>query len=953
MKRLFSLILPLFLFASCPPEGFETIPDKNTVKIKTPDLQDRKTAKIKLCNGLQAYIISDPNIDQSAAALTVGAGSWQDDPKYPGIAHYLEHLLFLGNEKYPEEDQFMGYVKSNGGIVNAYTASDRTVYMFSINNENFTSALDQFSHFFIDPLFDPSGVKRELHAVDQENAKNIENDGWREWMIFKATGNPDSPNAKFSTGNAETLGTIPPSEVREWWKKHYSADEMYLFIYSNLPLDELKKLAAQDFGPIEKRDVDNTLDFVPLMSNGQKGHTFFVEPIQDLRTLAFTWDLPPWTIENMGAKIPELVGYALSNKSTDSLEAYLKERGLATGVVASTGRLSKVNAVFEIDIQLTKKGVENIDEITTAVFETINGLKTSGIPEYIFKEQAQMATINYEWQTREKPFFYAMTVAGQLPYENLATFPDQTLFYKSYKPKELKKFIDLLSPETCLFTVTAPSELTGVEPKRQERWLGGRYTSMAQEDTKLQMLSSAQPDPEIGLPKANPFLPTNLEMVANQDDSPTPTIVSDDAFGKTYYTNASDFKSPEIAWIFSFKSPLIDATPKHSALLDLYTKAVEDSLTSPLSYASTAGLQAWFEKSDFKLKLQIQGFSSKAKDLLGIVTETMKTVHPTEDQFNVYKEAILSSYQNQQKSMPFYQANRKMASLITNVTPTVKALEKALNKITYEDFLSFSKSLFSQIYTENLLAGNLSPIDAQAITAQMQEAFTARPYPKNEQRETQIFVLNQESGPYAIKSDTSMQGNVCLLLIEQGPFSYKSAAAQQILGSALSDDFFKTLRTKQQTGYIAKGWDMRQSGELLQFFAVQSATHEPDDLLARFELFIETFVKDFSAEFSETRFKETQAGVITTLENPPTNLNDLTSRLYKFAFEKNGDFNYLENIAAAAKSMTYDEIHQFTLDFFSRKNKRRLALLLQGQETESTFDYNTITSLSLQSHGSY
>ena len=198
-----------------------------------------------------------------------------------------------------------------------------------------------------------------------------------------------------------------------------------------------------------------------------------------------------------------------------------------------------------------------------------------------------------------------------------------------------------------------------------------------------------------------------------------------------------------------------------------------------------------------------------------------------------------------------------------------------------------------------------------------------------------------------------MQGNATLLLIEQGSFSYKNRAAQEILGTALADGFFKELRTKQQTGYIARGWKRDVSDELLQFFAVQSATHGPDDLLSRFELFLENFVKDFKAEFSEERFEEVRKGVLTTLTNPPTNLNDLTTRLYTFAYVKDGDFNYLKNTAEAAKQMTYDEIHDYALEFFSRRNKRRLAILLQGAPTGTTFTFTELSPTALKEQGTF
>ncbi|MCB1073947.1 MAG: insulinase family protein, partial [Simkania sp.] len=208
MKSKFFLFISLFasfsLLAEAP--SYEEIIDRNSLEIRTPSLASRKTAKIRLYNGLEVLIISDPDASQSAAALAMEVGSWSDPDEYPGMAHFTEHLLFMASKTYPEENGYFKQVTNNGGMLNAFTTSDQTVYTFCVNHDAFPATLDYFSHMFIDPLFSQSGVERELHAVDQEHDKNIENDGFREYMILKTTGNPKHPNARFATGNAETLG---------------------------------------------------------------------------------------------------------------------------------------------------------------------------------------------------------------------------------------------------------------------------------------------------------------------------------------------------------------------------------------------------------------------------------------------------------------------------------------------------------------------------------------------------------------------------------------------------------------------------------------------------------------------------------------------------------------------------------------------------------------------------
>lgn len=61
------------------------------------------------------------------------------------MAHFCEHMLFLGTEKYPKENHYSEFVKKHGGMKNAATGEDYTYYYFDIKNEQFSEALDIFS----------------------------------------------------------------------------------------------------------------------------------------------------------------------------------------------------------------------------------------------------------------------------------------------------------------------------------------------------------------------------------------------------------------------------------------------------------------------------------------------------------------------------------------------------------------------------------------------------------------------------------------------------------------------------------------------------------------------------------------------------------------------------------------------------------------------------------------
>mmetsp|Transcript_42761 Transcript_42761/g.50120 ORF Transcript_42761/g.50120 Transcript_42761/m.50120 type:complete len:87 (+) Transcript_42761:145-405(+) len=86
--------------------------------------------------------------------MDVGVGAALDPKDTPGLAHFLEHMLFMGTEKYPIANQYDDFVLNNGGYNNAYTNNFNTNFHFSIANESLEEGLDIFSHVFISPLLD-------------------------------------------------------------------------------------------------------------------------------------------------------------------------------------------------------------------------------------------------------------------------------------------------------------------------------------------------------------------------------------------------------------------------------------------------------------------------------------------------------------------------------------------------------------------------------------------------------------------------------------------------------------------------------------------------------------------------------------------------------------------------------------------------------------------------------
>jgi insulysin len=256
-----SSLLPLL-------DGYERVEsDSYSIFTKQPLEQspndDKQYRLIMLSNGLEVLIISDPKSDKSSAAMDVKVGHLSDPKDLQGLAHFCEHLMFMGTEKYPKENDYTEFLTLNSGSSNAFTGMDQTCYFFDCSPESLPLALDRFAQFFISPLFDPNCSEREANAVNSENSKNLQNDMWRMFQLDKSTSNRDSHVYwRFGTGNKRTLWEEPLRkgiDVRQrlidWCEKHYSSNISKLVVLSKDSLDETTKLVVDQFSPIKNRNL--------------------------------------------------------------------------------------------------------------------------------------------------------------------------------------------------------------------------------------------------------------------------------------------------------------------------------------------------------------------------------------------------------------------------------------------------------------------------------------------------------------------------------------------------------------------------------------------------------------------------------------------------------------------------------------------------------------------------
>ncbi|RCH79537.1 Insulinase (Peptidase M16), partial [Rhizopus stolonifer] len=311
--------------------------------LEKSDNDDRSYRLIKLAsNDLQVLLVHDKDTDKSSAALDVHVGHISDPADLQGLAHFCEHLLFMGTEKYPKENDYSQYLSEHSGFSNAFTGVEDTNYYFEVGQEYLEGALDRFAQFFISPLFSDSCTERELKAVDSEHKKNRQQDSWRMFQLEKSLSNPDHPYCHFGTGNLETLYENPKKngqDIREELLKfhdhYYSANIMKLCILGRESLDQLTAWAVEKFQNVRNKNINPpSFSGHPLTKN-ELMKQIFVKPVKDVRSLEMTFPFPdqrPLYAVQPGRYLSHLIGH----EGRGSILSLLKKNGWANYLQVGT-----------------------------------------------------------------------------------------------------------------------------------------------------------------------------------------------------------------------------------------------------------------------------------------------------------------------------------------------------------------------------------------------------------------------------------------------------------------------------------------------------------------------------------------------------------------------------------------------------------------------------------------
>lgn len=906
---------------------------------------------LTLDNGLRVLLISDPEADKAAASLSVNVGSFDNPPDREGLAHFLEHMLFLGTDQYPEPGEYQAFISEHGGMHNAYTSLEETNYFFDVDAPHLMAVLDRFSRFFVAPLFNQDYVDRERHAVESEYRLKIKDDSRREWDVLRELANPQHPFAKFSVGNLETLadrdGKPVSDDLLAFYRHYYSANMMTLVVLGNEDLDSLETAVEQRFNDVPNHNLVIEDQDTPLFTR-ELPFKVVIAPEKDLRQLSISFPLPS-VAELWPTKPVEYLSHLLGHEGDGSLLAELKRLGLAEALGAGLVYDSRAGALFSVSITLTREGVERSDAITQAFFEWLALVRNRGFEPWRYGEVANLSEIAFRFAEKQSASSYVRRLSTLMH-----TYPTQEAvrgpyLFEAYDEDVIASVASHLRPDNAFITLMTE----GVETDRHSAYYQAPYGVETLDVEALNPGGGVQPvlpGLALALPEANVYIPEQLLVLKPDDASAIPTHLSSEDQGVDlwFYPDAK-FNTPRA--LFEARIAVADLKDRRrETLLDLYRALVLDQLSSRTYPAAQAGLNFNLARWDNGLTLVVQGYSEKQPLLVADIVEVMAAPEWDSARFERVKNRLLRQWRNTAKDWPISQVSARVGPLLREAW---LPLEKAdtLESLTLADVQTFAGGLYGRSHARFYAGGNLDRAAAMTLASSVTDGLKLRtPGAGGIEISYRVNNLALLSPLPAFDVYVDHADSVALLFLQGHEDTLEERARFALLQKVTEAPFYSDLRTERQLGYVVGSSISPMHRVPGLVFYVQSPTRDSAALREEIEGFFRRQAGQIAA-LDEAGLARIRQAVLADIEEKPKNLLELAGRHLESLHLGYNAFDFREQLAEAIRTVGVDDLqgayqrivddHQEGLWLLSSRDEEHQALDREARDAvvEGVFSY--------------
>uniref|UniRef100_A0A669PD47 Nardilysin convertase n=1 Tax=Phasianus colchicus TaxID=9054 RepID=A0A669PD47_PHACC len=848
------------------------------------ELAEKEETRKRGCTEKQVCISSN-GVKKSAAALCVAVGSFSDPEDLPGLAHFLEHMVFMGSLKYPDENGFDAFLKKHGGSDNASTDCERTVFQFDVQRKYFKEALDRWAQFFIHPLMIRDAIDREVEAVDSEYQLARPSDANRKEMLFGSLARPGHPMKKFFWGNADTLKHEPKknnidtyTRLRDFWQRHYSAHYMTLVVQSKETLDTLEKWVTEIFSEIPNNGL-------PKPSFGHLTQPFDTPEFHKLYRV-----VPIRKVHSLSGAVFSFCRLLINDFNYRFWALALYGGNGETGFEQNS-----TYSIFSISVTLTDEGYKHFYEVAHVVFQYVKMLQQRGPDKRIWEEIQKIEANEFHYQEQTDPVDYVESLC-----ENMQLFPkedfltgDQLLF--EYKPEIIADALSQLSPQRAnLVLLSAANE---GQCHLKERWFGTQY-SVEDIDKNWSDLwaSDFELNQDLHLPEENKYIATDFALkVADCPETEYPVKALSTQQGCLWYRKDDKFKIPKGYVRFHLISPLIQRSAENIVLFDTFVNILSHNLGEPAYEADVAQLEYKLVAGEHGLIIRVKGFNHKLPLLFQLIIDYLTDFSFTPAVFEMITEQLKKTYFNILIKPETLAKDVRLLILEHGRWSMTDKYQTLMKGLSIEALSSFVKAFKSQLFVEGLVQGNFTSREAKDflnyVVQKLQFAPLAHPCP------VQFRVVDLPNAHLLCKVKT----------LNRGDANSEVTVYYQVMH--MEEPCFDFLRTKQTLGYHVYPTCRNTSG-ILGFsvtVATQATKYNSELVDKKIEEFLSCFEEKIK-HLTEEAFSTQVTALIKLKECEDSHLGEEVDRNWNEVVTQQYLFDRLAREIEALKSVTKSDL---------------------------------------------
>lgn len=325
----------------------------------------------RLDNGLKVITYTDRASPVSTFQVWYRVGGIDEPEGKSGISHLLEHLMFRGSKNYPG-NVFSKIIQANGGVDNAFTTKDYTVYFQRLSPEKLEISINLESDRMANLLLSKEDFELEKKIVLEERRQRYEDDP--ENLIFEeviGTAFKNHPYRRPVIGWTEEIERITLEDVKEHYRRFYCPENAFIIVAGDIDERKVLDKVRDRFGKVP------SCNSLPRRNNSlepkQQGERRVILKRQThMPVLVLAYKVPAFPDRDSLA-IELLSNILGGGKSSRLYRRLAVDRDLVVDVATSNSSLSREGFLFFVYAYV--KDVSKVEEVERIIREEIDRIK--------------------------------------------------------------------------------------------------------------------------------------------------------------------------------------------------------------------------------------------------------------------------------------------------------------------------------------------------------------------------------------------------------------------------------------------------------------------------------------------------------------------------------------------------------------------------------------------------